>query len=124
MPEEFPRGTQIAIRVFESDLLEPVPTSQGVYTNSAGSLTQLALRYVSSSQGRTPNLPFDMTQMYILPTERFELRIELPDGRSASFGTDVMSRKFGRVPHAVESLPEPLKTSFLSRVKEFGGMTP
>ena len=124
LPGEFPKGTQIAIRVFESDLLEPLPTSQGVYTNSAGSLTQLALMYVSSSQGRTPNLPFDMTQMYILPTERFELRIELPDGRSASFGTDVMSRKFGRVPHAVESLPEPLKTSFLSRVKEFGGMTP
>jgi hypothetical protein len=80
--------------------------------------------YVSNRQGRTQNLPFDMTQMFVLPTERFELRIELPDGRSASFGTDVTSRKFGRTPYLVESLPDPLRTSFLSRVKESGGVTP
>ncbi len=107
-----PAGAAVAIRVYETQELEPMRLTQGVFVGYPKDLFGLAISYRSALELPRTDPSMDFRLFHAVPITKLFIRVELSDGSAGTYQVDVPSKKFGSKAVPPSELPEPIKSRF------------
>lgn len=107
-----PPDAKVAMRVYETQELEPMRLTQGVFAGYPKDLYGLAISYRSALELPKTDFPMDFRLFHAVPVTKLFIRVELSDGSAVTYQVDVPSKKFGSKAVPPSELPEPIKSRF------------
>jgi hypothetical protein len=123
LDQGLPPGTKVMVRRRSGYDLKPTNNDPSRSFSFSGGIAQVASFYNHQVQGRTVVDGIDFSNLFVVPMERFELRIVLPDSNTFTYFAQISGKRYGDRAHSIDALPERAKSDFAAALKKVRGGT-
>ena len=115
-----PPGSVVKFRFLEDTLLKPEQVGgANMWVSADWTIEGIARHMVASEDGRSKvSSVLDYRRLRPMPSQRFDIEVEIPGVGYASWFTQVLSLKFGQVGVPPEQLPQRFKERLLKAIED------